>query len=616
MSRANRFKPRNAQRGVAAIFAAVSLVTLLSAVGLAIDIGRLYYANRDLQRLADLAAIDGARVQSQCLGSAGLEQVSAEVDASLRRNRLPPGVTTLTRLGLRRFGEDGLQFFQPAPPDQAGNSVQVTLSRSSPARILPLFAGEQSRTLTARAAAQSQWGASYGISQPLDAEASGSIKPELQGAVLRASLGLGSTGSSSAANATVSVADFDFDTNDFTDQLPDVDVPTPVLGLLAQLEAALNASGDAAAAQLVSAYAAAVAAGRPGDNVIPAEVLGLPAQGSYDGATTTVGGVLDAITGALSEGEVIELPPLCELLPAVRDLPTAQLLPALCDSTASVSIPQGSRTGSSTSSTQILDVNESSEDSARTGSGLVRVRIRLVNPVNGQPIEVPLVARVGRARVSDVRPVDCQRLGQAMNVVSVTAQGAEAVFAIGDSGSFTAAFGRADVDVTTVLDDVGPVPILSVGIAELLTSAGLGALAVGFPGQSLTVSAYVAPVRVGDSSSETFCMQGPPFNVEERCDGSRSSVGGETAAAIAGRLPEALGDVQLSVQGLPPALASVLQPTVDALTAQLTSNLQGALTLIAPQLLVPVLESAAVSVGESTVRLTSAGARQPQVFAQ
>ena len=614
MARGNRLAAARAQRGVAVIFAAVSLLTLLSAVALAIDIGRLYYANRDLQRLADLAAIDGARVHSQCLGSAGIDEVTAEVNASLRRNRLPAGVTPVTRLGLRRVGADGLQYFEPAAGTAIGDSVQVTLTRATPARILPLFAGEESRTLTSRAAAQSSWGASYQIGPPLDATVSGRFKPAFQSAVLRANVASGSAGVADALSASVSVADLDIDTRDFTDPLPDTEVPIPVLGLLAQIEAALNATGDAAAALAVSSYADAVAIGRPGDNVIPAEVLGLPVQGSYDGATVTAGAALDAITGALSEGEVIQLPPLCELLPALRDLPT--LVPALCDTTAEVSLPGGSRPGSSTTETTLVTVNETTEDSATTGSGLVRLRVRLANPLTGEPFELPLMATVGEARILRAQPLDCPRLGQPQNQVEITAQGAEVTFAIGRSNRFDAAFGQPEVDVTTVLDDVGPVPVLNLSVADLLRSAGLGALALGFPSESLTVSAYVAPVRAGDGRPESFCMEGPPFKVAERCDGSPSTVGGESTAALADRLPQALGSVQLTVQGLPPALASVLQPTLDQLTADLSTALQDALPVLATQLLVPVFEGASLSVGESTVLLTSAGVQAPKVYAQ
>lgn len=58
---------RQRQRGAAAVFVAISLIALLASVALAIDTGRLYSAQRNLQRLADLAAMDAARVAGGCL---------------------------------------------------------------------------------------------------------------------------------------------------------------------------------------------------------------------------------------------------------------------------------------------------------------------------------------------------------------------------------------------------------------------------------------------------------------------------------------------------------------------------------------------------------------------
>ncbi len=625
-SRSGRAAPRGPQRqrGAVAIFAAIALITLLSAVGLAIDVGRLYYADRDLQRLADLAAIDGARIQSQCLGSAGIDEVTAEVDASLLRNRLPALVTRVTLLGLRQSGSDGLQSFLPAGSGQPADSVQVTLSQASPARILPLFAGDQSRTLTVRAAAQSQWKASAEVEPVVSASASGNFIPQFYGGALRASLGSGAGGFLGGVSTTVEVGALVVDSRDTTEQLPPINVPTPVTGLLSDLEAALNSTGDATAAQLVSAYADAVAAGRPGATVIPAEVLGLPLQGSYDGATASVGGVLSAIAGVLSRGEVIALPNLCGLLP-LDQLPTAQLLPALCDSSVEITIPQPSRPGSFNSLTQ-LDVNNNSEDSAGTAGGLLRVRIKLLNPLNGQRIEVPLVATASPA-LAKVTALSCVRLGQPKNVADVEAKGPVVTFAIGDSNTFTTGFTSPDVDLGSALNDLAPAEILTASVRDVLTSAGLGGslggllgnpLSAAFLGQPVTVSVRVEPVAIGDGRSENFCMQGPPYNVATQCNGAPATIGGVTAEDAVSRLADALGSVQLSVQlpqGLPLALDTALQAAVNELTATLSLQLKDALSLIAPQL-VPILQSANLSVGESAVYLRSASGEQPRIYAQ
>ncbi|MDI3260175.1 MAG: pilus assembly protein TadG-related protein [Sinobacteraceae bacterium] len=77
------------QRGAAAVFVAVALIALLTAVLLAINIGQLYYAQRDLQKQAVLAALAGVQRAGNCgnAGAAGTEaQVAAAANASLAAN--------------------------------------------------------------------------------------------------------------------------------------------------------------------------------------------------------------------------------------------------------------------------------------------------------------------------------------------------------------------------------------------------------------------------------------------------------------------------------------------------------------------------------------------------
>src|SRR3546814_18289314 len=56
------------QQGAAAVFVAIALIPLLIATMLASEVGRVYYAHRDLQKAANLAALDAARLMSGCNG--------------------------------------------------------------------------------------------------------------------------------------------------------------------------------------------------------------------------------------------------------------------------------------------------------------------------------------------------------------------------------------------------------------------------------------------------------------------------------------------------------------------------------------------------------------------
>ncbi len=615
------------QRGVAAIFAAVSLVTLLAALALGIDVGRLYYSNRDLQRQADLAAIDGARVRSRCLGEASLAEVNNEVAASLKRNRLPAGVTVVTRLGRRQSGEDGLQFFEPSNGSQPADSVQVTLSRRHPARILPLFTSGDDGTLSVRAAAKAQWVASARIGPPRgnSGNADASTPPFLD-SVFGGSSGVGGGGSISggSASATLSLADLFSASGEVTTDLPDIDTPMPVQGLLSQIAALLDRTGDGAAATAVSAYAAAVAAARPGGTVVPADVLGIPLEGSFDGATTTVGDALNAIAGAVSEGDPIALGNICRLID-LDELPTAQLLPAFCDSSVTLRVPQPSRTavfnssgGSSTDTT-----TESSDDAASSAGGSAAVQVGVVSPIDGQTLSLPLLA-VAEPATATVTALSCARLGQENNVANVRASSARVTFAIGDSAGLNSAGASGAPAPENVLDDIAPTPLITATVQQLLATAGLGGLLISNPlnapflDQPVTLSVRAGPVVIDAGREQDLCLQGPPFGVAEQCNGAPATVGGTSVRDATQRVADALAAVDITVDGpsgLPLALDAALATATAALRQSLSEQLAPAIRTAATQL-VPILESANLVVGESFVYLDAAVANQPVIYAQ
>ena len=583
MARANRAPSPNAQRGAAAVFAAIALVTLLSALTLAIDVGRLYTAQRQLQRLADLAAIDGARVQSQCLGDAGLDEVTAEVRGSLARNQSAQGVTPQVLLGRRQSGANGLQRFVASAPSQSADSVQVGLSRTSPARILPLFVGDETRTLHARAAAQATWVASARLGLPLGTGASPTFLNQFYGGLLGSNLALTADQYRASADASISVSKLIDARVEAGQSLPDLEQAEPVFGLLSQIAGMLNDTGDTVAATAVQAFATAVAAGRPAAEVVPAEVLGLPPDtviGAYDGATASVGDVLNAVAGAVSDGEPITIPDL-------------NLPPPLGDTSVTIRIPQPGKPGSFTPGSEQIEVSNS--DSVFTSAGLVQVRTRLVDPITGAPFELPLliVLQPAAARVTGL---SCARLGQASNQARVSAQGAVMRFALGSSSDFTSGGG----DLLAALGNVLP--------ADLITLTLLG--------QSVKIKVQAGPYVFGDASPETLCLQGPPWGSAVQCDGAPAQVGGFSSDQAADYLGENLGDVRLTAKlpnGLP--LNGLLQGVVNDRLATLTEVIQPAMRLLAAQL-VPILQSVNLVAGATPVMVQGAKVVQPEVYAQ
>lgn len=577
MARANKRASPRQQRGVAAIFAAIALITLLSAVTLAIDVGRLYNAQRSLQRLADLAAIDGARVRSQCLGPAGFDEVTAEVSASLARNRKPEDVSPVVKLGLRQSGLDGLQVFRPTAANQQSDSVQVTLKRPSPARILPLFAGDDSRMLTARAAAQGKSSATVPPPLPAALEADPEFSNPIFGGQLNSAVSL--SGNQLRASAEATVDGSTLVDAEQTVALPDVDVPQPVQGLLNALLAALDAAGDQFAATTVATFGEALRTGRGAVDVVPADLLGLQPGQTYDDVTIPVSNLLANIASTVSDGEPITFP--VKLPPPLGDGVRITVRPGR-PGTASPGFSLG---------------NSSSNDAAFASASFLRIEVQLLNPVTGQPFTLPLYSQVepAQAHATDLR---CARLGQDGHRVTVEAQGTVATFAIGELKDFTGS-----------------------GLDRLPSLAGLPPVTL-FPltvlGQTVTIATQLEPVTIGDARSQTFCFSGPPFGVAEQCDGSAATVGGVSSDQTVQALTDALQSIRLVATlppNLPAALAGPVQAQVDAALVIVSAQLMPALSLLAQQI-VPKLQGVNLTAGVSEVRVSGVKVVQPEVYAQ
>ncbi len=156
------------QRGAIAVAAAIAVSAGLVALALAIDVGRLYAAQRDLQRVANLAALDAARVAGGCMGVAVDPQAAAfnETLASVERNggrrsRITP---QQVELGRDFLAGDGRHYFDAAV-ERRNHAVRVTLTRPAPTRLMPLLPA--AADLTAVAAAHSRPYASVHIGSQL-----------------------------------------------------------------------------------------------------------------------------------------------------------------------------------------------------------------------------------------------------------------------------------------------------------------------------------------------------------------------------------------------------------------------------------------------------------------
>ncbi|GAC1623740.1 MAG: TadG family pilus assembly protein [Nevskia sp.] len=176
-----RRAPRSRQTGVSAIVVGIIMLVLVPVLALALDVGQLYYAQRDLQRLATVASLDASRVESGCyLGGDGtpgsLSAAQAAVAAALAANGVTTGGPTpspiTSTVDFGKFDNSttpGTRVFTVLDDKAAGvDAVRVTLQRPMP----PLLVGFLTPTpaggiLQASASAQHAATASYMIGTTL-----------------------------------------------------------------------------------------------------------------------------------------------------------------------------------------------------------------------------------------------------------------------------------------------------------------------------------------------------------------------------------------------------------------------------------------------------------------
>lgn len=327
---------RQRQTGAVAVFAAIVMVALLSALALAVDVGRLYYAQRDAQRLADIAALDASRVVSGCASATGAPgskaQALAEVMASLARNTSTPSDYTVTvQIGRQIGNAGGLRGFEElADGDPALDAVRVRLVRQQPTRIFPLVTGNTGTTMVAVAVGSQQAVGAFNVGSgllTLNTQQSALLNPLLQallcpngGSACTAGISLTALDYNGLVNAHVSLGnllagatELGLSVQDLSDLLS-LELTLPQwLGVLGYgLEFAVTGTGDQ-----VSAGVAGL-------------VQGLAGIAETDGTTFGLGTVLNLTGLALNE-------PVSNLLTALPFIDGMTLLNALGQAATSAS---------------------------------------------------------------------------------------------------------------------------------------------------------------------------------------------------------------------------------------------------------------------------------------
>ncbi|QDQ83731.1 TadG family pilus assembly protein [Paraburkholderia megapolitana] len=211
-NRTHKAAPRQ-QRGAVAVLAAIWVAVAMAALG-AIDIGNFYFARRDLQRSADLAATAAA----ETIGSAGgCTAATTSAQGAAGANGLPTTGTVAVTCGRwDPTSNAGSTYFSTTGTPQ--NAAQVTVSEQ-----VPYFFMGPARTLSATAIAQATNVGSFSVGSGLlslggsmcqangtptaGAAAQAGILNAILGGLLNTSLSLSAVSYCGLANVGVKVSD-------------------------------------------------------------------------------------------------------------------------------------------------------------------------------------------------------------------------------------------------------------------------------------------------------------------------------------------------------------------------------------------------------------------------
>lgn len=565
--RRDRTLTRRHQRGAAAVFAAIWMVAAIVCIGLVIDLGRLYLEQRKMQQVANVAALDSARVASGCIAPVAdrLQAASSEAQVSVVRNGgdsawLSDGGI---RVGQRQTGEDSLRRFVATPAERAF-AVEVALSQPMPSRLVPMFAGEAAGTLRVRAHAEQLPQARVHVGTYLASV----TNPDVVGPTLCAlmacsgELNISALGYQGLIDTNLPLADL-LPGPPVGETVPDfLDQPMTVPGLLQILADALRVNGDPAVATTVETIAAA---SNTVQSVAPAEFFDLT-EGMESALTGTTVNAWEFVLGTLEQAASGN-PVVVNLDDALSQLGVPV---QLGNNTVTVRVPNGDITQQGAAG-----FDESGQPRTAAFGAQVQAEFQFeLPPILGQPVRLSLFTELARAE-AELVDVRCASRQNDRHEVVVDARSGVSRMGI---GTYT------DIANSTAVE---PVTVLELTLL----------------GQPIQIQAS-AIADVGQAQYERYVFD--RFGRE-----NRERIGVSPSEAVGGALSSVVGNLQLTVTGIPGGLLGTqIQGLLQGVLAQLTPLLTGVLA----QLDGIVVDSLGANLGGADVWVDEPVAEQPVLF--
>lgn len=569
------------QRGAIALLAAVFVSVAVIALG-AVDIGHFYYARRDLQRTADLAAAAGAQV----IGSAG----GCAAAASMARlnataNGLPADGTVQVTCGRWAPSANAGQSYFVASGTPL-NAVQVVASRPVPF----LFLIGQARDLSASAVAQATNISSFSLSTSV-ASLSGGLLNGLLNGLLGTSLNLDVGSYQGLATGQVKLADLAAAlgvasmSQLLQTQVTVSQLATAMATVLGQSNVA-SASATSALGAIASASTGSTAI-RLGDTTSANGLLAIGLSNPEAAASATIN-ALDALmiaaeiahgSSAVNLGTALNLSPVANVTAQAR-----VLKPPVIAVGEAGTYPDGRyRTSAHSASVQLYLNVQLVNAKLGLGAGFPSlVNVSLLNlPIY---LEVaPGTAGLQSTQCSTQKSTSYSGIDVRPGVLSMCV-GGDASSNLTNSSVPTTCSTPASLTSVSV-------PLLSLGVIDV--TVGTSSPANGF---NLHIQPQSSVLRFNNVADDADDFQSTSTNA---LGSATSALVGQLASGLAGSMhASALGlDITVLAAPLVGALAGMLTPVLNSLDL----------------LLVPVLQLLGVQVGVSTVHSLGLACGQAQL---
>jgi tight adherence protein G len=557
-----RADPRR-RREIGAIGFATPAVILLAIFvsALAVDVGRLAWNKRQLQEVADLAAIDAMRAFGQCRETSGDPVAAAQ--ASAVRNGYDGNLASApNKVEIGSVSKGGVREFTAGGTAATATAVRVFATRQVPftmiaSALLPGQATLQAEAVAARTVKGSLSAGSFAARfDTSDSPTWNKVLPPLLGGPVS----LSAVSYQGLANATFTVGDLVAAANvGSLDELLDLQLTGPeYLSLLAD---ALSDGGDASAAATLESIAGAVDAGL---SVTLGDILDV-AAGASDAALDAQLNALDmlAVGAQVARGDA-----------AVSINPLGITVPGVTKATAQLRIVQAPRIAAGYPG---KDANGEWNTTVRTGQVRMAITLELtaLGLLGNQLVSVKLFVEAAQTQ-AHLAAIDCADASDPVHHVVVDAEPGLVRLGIGEYPDFN--------------NSPDPVPTRLVGLnlplfGEVASVTGFADMPFQSAGMDLRFDGPFVP------------------QIDEPSDDNTQTVGTPLGDALSNALDTLLAQTTLTVVPKPPLPPLSITQKNSALTA-VTNKLSPVLTALDGPL-GAIFDTLGISLGGADITIVS-----------